>query len=136
MMPWARMHRDTANACCWAWACCAAVGLGCLDWHALSAFWNAAPLGSSPLPGPPCIWIAPCEFGSGKFGTPCERMHCEYASPAARCAGVKVGVPWFAVDAAVVGVDPEPATPGLAGLLEQAAAVTARPSSAAARGNT
>jgi hypothetical protein len=63
-------------------------------------------------------------------------MHCEYASPAARCAGVKVGIPWFAVAAAVVEVDPDPATPGLAGSLEQAAAVTARPSTAATTGNT
>jgi hypothetical protein len=45
-------------------------------------------------------------------------------------------MPWFAVEAAVVGVDPfDPWTPGVEGSLEHAAATTARPSSAAATGN-
>jgi hypothetical protein len=46
-------------------------------------------------------------------------------------------MPWFAAEAAVVEVapSPDPATPGVEGPLEQAAAAKPRPSSAAATGN-
>jgi hypothetical protein len=45
--------------------------------QACCADWNAGENGLIPESGP--IWMVP-PFGSGKFGTPCERMHSESAS--------------------------------------------------------
>ena len=68
--------------------CCSAAGIGlpvprrgAYLRHAASAFLNGCELGSRPLPFfklsemPPLSWT-----GSGKFASPCERMHCENLS--------------------------------------------------------
>jgi hypothetical protein len=41
------------------------------DWHAFEALWNAGEFLLTPVP----VRVScPLFFGSGKFGTPCERM--------------------------------------------------------------
>ena len=45
-------------------------------------------------------WILPCALGSGKFGTPFARMHCENRRPEALVALVEVRLGW--------PVDPQP----------------------------
>jgi hypothetical protein len=76
--PWARMHLARASCC--------ATGrlLFCpegdptpppmSDWHAFDAFWNTGELVLIPVP---FIVNCPSLLGSGKFGTPCERIHSE-----------------------------------------------------------
>ena len=49
--------------------------------HAFWADWNAGDWGS--IPEPELIWIPPPGPGSGKFGTPWERMQSENLIPAA-----------------------------------------------------
>jgi hypothetical protein len=47
----------------------------------LQADWAALNAGENGLsPDPPLNWMPPPGLGSGKFGTPCERMHCEKAT--------------------------------------------------------
>jgi hypothetical protein len=54
---------------------------GRYDLHTVIADWNAGPLTLTPLTSvlPGVRWMTmpplPFDFGSGKFGTPCERMH-------------------------------------------------------------
>ena len=54
--------------------------------HAFCAAWNVGDRGLIPLEGPKRRPMPPFEpnVGSGKFVTPCERMHCEKRSSAAR----------------------------------------------------
>src|ERR1700676_3146313 len=78
--PCARMHCENLRAFCSACRCWAADGLGSRDWHAFWAVWNVGELGSMPLPEPMAI-PPPPELGSGKFVTPCLRMHRENLSP-------------------------------------------------------
>ncbi len=67
------------------------------DWHAFAAAWNCGELGLSPVE-PPALSVTltpPPEeenFGSGKLGTPWERMHSDIFSACscilACCAGL------------------------------------------------
>jgi hypothetical protein len=81
--PCARMHSEMASICCFA---CAERGprapgpppgssLAHCDWAALNAGENGL------MPELELIWIPPPARGSGKFGTPCERMQLANASP-------------------------------------------------------
>jgi hypothetical protein len=81
--PCARMHSEMASICCFA---CAEGGpcapgpppgrsLAHCDWAALNAGENGL------MPELELIWIPPPALGSGKFGTPCERMQLANASP-------------------------------------------------------
>src|SRR5262245_19486428 len=78
------MHAEKASACRCAFATCAGLGDCALPppiscWQACWAAWNLAELVSMPAPG--LISNAPWLFGSGKFATPCERMHRANATP-------------------------------------------------------
>src|SRR6185437_2689396 len=97
--PWLRMHRAKASAA----ATCRFEGLiapgpppGSFPRHAFCAAWNAGDCGWSPDPGP--IWIPPPEPGSGKFVTPCARMHFENPRAWAALARGEVPVPPDAPD--------------------------------------
>ena len=81
--PCARMHSEMASICCLA---CSEGGpcapgpppgssLAHCDWAALNAGENGL------MPELELMWIPPPELGSGKFGTPCERMQLANASP-------------------------------------------------------
>jgi hypothetical protein len=86
------------------------------------AFWNVGDDGLTvEVPEKP-----PFLFGSGKFGTPCDRMHAAYSSA---CAS-----PDAAADADAVGVGDAdaPATPGPLDPLEHPDASTPAPASATA----
>src|SRR6202522_1842365 len=80
-MPCVRMHCENLSACARAVACSAGVGwppLGNKCRQSLAAPWKVGEPASSPL-----AWIAPWALGSGKFGTPWERMHFANASASA-----------------------------------------------------
>jgi hypothetical protein len=77
-MPCERMQAENASsACCIFARCCGDCWppFGSTFWQACCAARNFGELGSIPEPGP--IEIPPPLLGSGKFGTPCERMHAE-----------------------------------------------------------
>ena len=73
--PWARMHRDMSSnlslSASDAWPP-SEPGPGSKLLHALWADWNAGDSGL--IPEPTGILTPPPPPGSGKFGTPCERM--------------------------------------------------------------
>jgi hypothetical protein len=102
-------------------------------WHARCADWNWGELGSMPLPA----WIEklPLVGGSGKFGTPCERMQDENRIPIPSFALPAAVDPEAAVPPGVVvvveGVGPRLATEGEGVLPPQPAATTARSTAAA-----
>src|SRR5215472_16240174 len=86
-MPWVRMHFAYSTAFCWSWA----LGgpeppPGISDWHACRADWSAL-ISTLPSAG---SRSCPLLFGSGKLGTPCERMQAANAT-APFCAGELVG---------------------------------------------
>jgi hypothetical protein len=72
------MHSENLSAWAMAWACCAGVGwppFGMKCRQSLLAVWKLAEPGFMPEPE-----ITPWPLGSGKFATPCVRMHCAYAN--------------------------------------------------------
>src|SRR5215468_8162483 len=83
-----------------------------------------------PVPGPPWSLSRPCASGSGKFGTPCERMHAENEAGPEACEPPLVLEPLVAprADGVVVGAC---ATPGPAEPPPQPASTSARPAAAA-----
>jgi hypothetical protein len=79
--PCLRIQADTSSSR----ACACADGgwelggpFGSRRWHECAADWNA---GDSMVLCEPIRTDCPLTFGSGKFGTPCERMHLENATP-------------------------------------------------------
>ena len=80
-IPCLRIHADTSSirACV-----CPDAGselggpFGSRRWHECAAAWNA---GDCTVLGEPIRTVWPLTFGSGKFGTPCERIHLVNASP-------------------------------------------------------
>ena len=87
-------------------------------WHECAADWNA---GDCMVLGEPIRTVWPLTFGSGKFGTPCERMHLENATPdsTALAADAEVLAP-------PVGLDELPPHPATSTPLRSAAAVSRR----------
>ena len=93
--PVRRMHLDILSIC--AFAC----GFGGPDgrpppcsrcWQDFCAAWNAGAAGLMPEPG--ANEIPPPALGSGKFDTPCERMHSANASACESAVfSVAVGLP-------------------------------------------
>jgi hypothetical protein len=83
VMPWLRMQAENFSAEASALACWAGLGgppgLSSFP-HLAWAASNCGDWGLMPLLG--VITVAPLPFGSGKFGTPLERMHAEYLMPA------------------------------------------------------
>src|SRR4029453_1224228 len=81
--PCERMHRANFSICCCSFACSAAVcrpPLGRSLSHAFRARsnwgeWTSTPVFWPLAETPEVILIRPSLSGSGKFGTPCERMH-------------------------------------------------------------
>jgi hypothetical protein len=80
-IPCLRIHADTASIR----ACACPDGgsdlggpFGSRRWHECAADWNT---GDCTVLGEPIRTVWPLTFGSGKFGTPCERMHLVNASP-------------------------------------------------------
>ena len=76
--PCERMQAENASRCCCILANCCGLGcppFGSTFWQACCAARNFGEFGSIPDPGP--IEMPPPLLGSGKFGTPCERMHAE-----------------------------------------------------------
>src|SRR5580693_5460981 len=82
-MPWARMHWETFTICATAWADGGGPEPGPRPppgksfWHVACAALNAGDARSIPA----LTWKPP-PVGSGKLGTPLERMHLVYASNA------------------------------------------------------
>ena len=121
------MHWENLRA--WASACCtcAADGLGISDWQACWAAWKVGLLGLRSLFGPlALIPRLPCELGSGKSLTPCERMQAEKARALPEPDDPDDEVPGLGL------LEPRLATPGPE--LPQAATASARPSATAASG--
>jgi hypothetical protein len=77
---------------------------GSRRWHECAADWNA---GDRMALGEPIRTCWPLTFGSGKFGTPCERMHLENATPDATALAADAEV--FAPPVALVELPPHPA---------------------------
>src|SRR5512133_2675909 len=81
------MHCENFSIACRSLACCCGLGLpplGCSFRHACWAFRNCGEFVSTPvlwplLSTPLVILMCPELSGSGKFGTPCLRMHAEKA---------------------------------------------------------
>jgi hypothetical protein len=91
--PCARMHSDMASisrfACAEGGPCLPGPPPGISFAHRDWADWNAGDCGL--IPEPLWIWIPPPPLGSGKFGTPWERMQLAKASPEpAAAAGLGV----------------------------------------------
>lgn len=134
--PFERMQAENFKAC----ACCAALTVppcpppGCSDWQAFCAACICGELGSRSEPALALI-CSELPTGSGKSGTPCARMHSEYASnPAAPVgAGELLGAAEPAADGAALAAGVVSfATLGLAELLLHPVVTTARQTAATA----
>ena len=107
-MPCWRMHADTSSI-----RACACVDggselggpFGSRLWHECAADWNA---GDCTVLGEPIRTVWPLTFGSGKFGTPCERMHLENATPDSTALAVNAEV--LAPPVGLGELPPHPAT--------------------------
>jgi hypothetical protein len=87
-------------------------------WHECAADWNA---GDRTILGEPIRTVWPLTLGSGKFGTPCERMHLENATPDSTALAADAEV--LAPPVGLVELPPHPAT---STPLRSAAAVSSR----------
>jgi hypothetical protein len=120
-MPCWRIHADTLSI-----RACANVDggpelggpFGSRLWQECAADWNA---GDRTVLGEPIRTVWPLTFGSGKFGTPCKRMHLANATPdsTALAADAEVLVP-------PVGLGELPPHPATSTPLRSAAAVSSR----------
>jgi hypothetical protein len=79
-IPCLRIHADTSSICACACGDCPEPGgpFGSRRWHECAADWNA---GDCKVAAEPIRICWPLTFGSGKFGTPCQRMHLANATP-------------------------------------------------------
>jgi hypothetical protein len=80
-IPCLRIHTDTLRilaSACGDEASGPGGPFGSRRWHECAADWNA---GDCTMLGEPIRTVWPLTFGSGKFGTPWERMHLENATP-------------------------------------------------------
>jgi hypothetical protein len=111
--------------CCCGLGCTAAIPAGLSLLHRASADWYAG----EELSNLPVLTNIPLLCGSGKFGTPCERMHCaNLISAAFSAAWSALDTPPLdppAADVPLELVDPMLAKPLLGELLPQPAARTA-----------
>jgi hypothetical protein len=144
--PCERMHAENLSAAACAAACCAALGgrppFGEYFLHAFCARVNDGDCGLTPF-----NVTLPFAFGSGKLGTPCERMHdANFRIVAALPPAIVKLLPepllplplevlppdgGESEDDELVVVEPAPATEGEPGLPPQAAPVRPRQSAAA-----
>jgi hypothetical protein len=120
-IPCLRIHADTASIR----ACACPDGgselggpFGSRRWHECAADWTA---GDCTVLGEPIRTVWPLTFGSGKFGTPCERMHLAKATPdsTALAADAEALAP-------PVGLGELPPHPATSTPLRSAAAVSSR----------
>lgn len=95
VMPWLRMHWENLSARDASRRCCSTDAVGSKCWQALWAAWYRELLAASWLRV--TLLKTPLLLGSGKFGTPFERMQWEKASAPFCCAGAAGGVEDFCV---------------------------------------
>jgi hypothetical protein len=120
-IPCSRIHADTSSIR----ACACEDGgsefadpFGSRRWQECRADWNA---GDSMVLCEPIRTVWPVTFGSEKFGTPCERMHLENATPDSTALAADAAV--LAPPVALVELPPHPAS---STALRRAAAVSGR----------
>jgi hypothetical protein len=120
-IPCLRIHADTVSIR----ACACPDGgsgpggpFGSRRWQECAADWNA---GDWMVLGEPIRTAWPLTFGSGKFGTPCERMHLENATPDSTALAADADV--LVLPVGLVELPPHPAT---STPLRSAAAVSSR----------